>query len=80
MTIDDQKLSTKSLAKIKNISYIMDILFTPIDINSIETKDSQIERKEKAYDYLKKYGVMTLRESLEDLKNVFSKIPVVDAK
>jgi hypothetical protein len=80
MTIDDQKLSTKSLAKIKNISYNMDILFTPIDINSIETKNSQIERKEKAYDYLKKYGVMTLRESLEDLKNVFSKIPVVDAK
>ena len=78
MTIDDQKLSTKSLAKIKNISYIMDILFTPIDINSTITKDSQIERKEKAYDYLKKYGVMTIKDSIEDLKIVFSKIPVTE--
>ena len=79
MTPEDSKLSTKSLARIKNISYIMEILFTQLEKDS-KQREQQIERKEKAYDYLKKYGVMTLRESLEDLKNVITKIPIVDAK
>jgi hypothetical protein len=79
MTIEDSKLSTKSLARIRNVSYIMEILFTPLEKDD-KLREQQIERKEKAYDYLKKYGVMTLRESLEDIKNVLLKIPVVDAK
>ena len=79
MTTEDSKLSTKSLARIRNVSYIMEILFTQLEKDS-KQREQQIERKEKAYDYLKKYGVMTLRESLEDIKNVLLKIPVVDAK
>ena len=77
MTLEDSKLSTKSMARIKNISYIMEILFTQLEKDN-KQREQQIERKEKAYDYLKKYGVMTLRESLEDLKNVITKIPIVD--
>ncbi len=79
MTPEDSKLSTKSMARIRNVSYIMEILFTPLEKDD-KLRELQIERKEKAYDYLKKYGVMTLRESLEDIKNVLLKIPVVDAK
>ena len=79
MTNEDSKLSTKSMARIRNVSYIMEILFTPLEKDD-KLREQQIERKEKAYDYLKKYGVMTLRESLEDIKNVLLKIPVVDAK
>ena len=79
MTLEDSKLSTKSMARIRNVSYIMEILFTPLEKDD-KLRELQIERKEKAYDYLKKYGVMTLRESLEDIKNILLKIPVVDAK
>ena len=79
MTLEDSKLSTKSMARIRNVSYIMEILFTPLEKDD-KLRELQIERKEKAYDYLKKYGVMTIRESLEDIKNVLLKIPVVDAK
>lgn len=77
MTLEDSKLSTKSMARIRNVSYIMEILFTPLEKDD-KLREQQIERKEKAYNYLKKYGVMTLRESLEDIKNVMTKIPIVD--
>jgi hypothetical protein len=75
MTLKESQTLTKAMAQVKNISYIMDILFTPLSINH---QDEQIEKKEKAYDYLKKYGVNTLKNSVEDIKTVTSKIPITD--
>ena len=60
----------KALAQLKNIAYILDILFKTItDDENANNKEQEIERKEKAYDYLKKYASMTIKNSVETLKN-----------
>ena len=60
----------KALAQLKNIAYILDILFKTItDDENANNKEQEIERKEKAYDYLKKYASMTIKNSVEILKN-----------
>jgi hypothetical protein len=55
----------------------MDILFQKInEEDGKETKNQKIERIEKAYDYLKKYGVFTLKDSIQNIKEITDKITV----
>ena len=77
MTGQDSRTLYNSINRIKNISYIMDILFQKInEEDGKETTNQKIERIEKAYDYLKKYGVFTLKDSIQNIKEITDKIKV----
>lgn len=65
-TINKQQEIKKALAQLNNIAYISDILFKPLT----EIKDEDIERKQKAYDYLKKYASLTIKQSTQTLKEL----------
>ena len=77
MTGQDSRTLHNSINRIKNISYIMDILFQKInEEDGKETRNQKIEKIEKAYDYLKKYGVFTLKDSIQNIKEITDKIKV----
>jgi hypothetical protein len=79
MTGQDSRTLYNSINRIKNISYIMDILFQKInEEDGKETKNQKIEKIEKAYDYLKKYGAFTLKDSIQNIKEITDKI-IVDS-
>ena len=60
---------TRSLARIRNIAYILDAMFQNTNEENDKTKRNQIiERKEKAYQYLKKYGTSTLKNCIDEIK------------
>ena len=60
---------TRSLARIKNIAYILDAMFQNTNEENDKAKRNQIiERKEKAYQYLKKYGTSTLKNCIDEIK------------
>ena len=77
MTGQDSRTLYNSINRIKNISYIMDILFQKInEEDNKDAKNQKIEKIEKAYDYLKKYGVFTLKDSIQNIKEITDKIKV----
>jgi hypothetical protein len=77
MTDEQHKVYSKSIARIRNVAYIMGIMFKEMsDLRnnpgiSRTLIDSEIERKEKAYDYLKKYGSLTLKDVIKELDEIF---------
>lgn len=75
MTELEHKTITKSLARVKNVSFILDILFQPLPLVPT-AREQELERKEKAYEYLKKYATLTLKESVQDIKDIMDKLPI----
>ena len=80
MTEQEHKIYIKSIARIRNVAYIMDIMFKELSVNKNNPAinstliASEIEKKEKAYDYLKKYGAYTLKDSLKELQETFTNV------
>jgi hypothetical protein len=72
-------IRTKNIARIRNVAYIMSIMFKELSFNTTNNLvtnktliDNEIERKQKAYDYLKKYGSLTLNDAIKELQETFN--------
>lgn len=64
--------------KIKNIATILDILHKPLqklkEEKKLQTIEQTITEKEKADKFIKQYGSLTIKNNLEEIKNILQGI------
>lgn len=73
MTQENREKISRQLLQIKNISVLLSSMFKPVAQHMRETnctEDVAIERIDKAYSFLKKYGVDYLRTAENQIKDV----------
>lgn len=66
--------------KIKNIATILDILHKPLqklkEEKNFQTIEQTIREKEKADKFIKQYGSFTIKNNLEEIKNILQGIQI----
>ena len=66
--------------KIKNIATILDILHKPLqklkEEKKLQTIEQTITEKEKADKFIKQYGSLTIKNNLEEIKNILQGIQI----
>lgn len=66
--------------KIKNIATILDILHKPLqklkEEKNLQTIEQTITEKEKADKFIKQYGSFTIKNNLEEIKNILQGIQI----
>ena len=71
----DVMKAREAITRLKNLSIIMKLVFqTPAEIMKDRkcTMDTALEQQEKAYNYVKKYGILHTKDAVEKTK------PIVD--
>ena len=71
----DVMKAREAITRLKNLSIIMKLVFqTPAEIMKERkcTMDAALEQQDKAYNYVKKYGVLHTKDAVEKTK------PIVD--
>lgn len=76
MTKEDKDKINKQLTQIRNVTILMKSLFRSLqehmrDFNCDENE--AIDRKEKAYDFLKKYGITYLEDAEKIIREITDK-------
>ena len=73
MTKDNKDKINKQLTQIKNVSILMKTLFTPVaqHMRNFHCDQTEaIDRIDKAYDFLKKYGVSYLEQAEKQIREI----------
>jgi hypothetical protein len=76
MTRDTRNKMYKQIQQVRNVSILMKMLFKPVTQTMSEyhcNESEAIERIEKAYDFLKKYGTDYLDTSVNTLLEIMDK-------
>ncbi len=76
MTKDDKDKINRQLTQIRNVTILMRSAFKPIGQHMIDAhcdENEAIDRKEKAYDFLKKYGITYLEDAEKIIRDITEK-------
>lgn len=76
MTLNDISNMHAHITQLRNVAILCGILFKPIEQLKEEnnwTEDKAIERKEKAYRFLKKYSQQYITTAVDNLRDIANK-------
>jgi len=73
----DVMKARETMIRLKNLSILMKLLFSkPEDIMTDKkcTLDEALEQQEKAYNYVKKYGILHTKDAVEKTKPIIDQL------
>jgi len=76
MTKEDKDKINKQLTQIRNVTILMRSLFRTVGEHMRDfhcDEDEAIDRIEKAYDFLKKYGIIYLEDAERNIREITDK-------